>query len=75
MRWLWAYGNNRLSVEIFDQIRNILQIIFVAVSCFYFLLTEPGKCASSPCQNGGTCHELHGVYSCKCKTGYEGQQL
>ena len=31
------------------------------------------ECASGPCQNGGTCTELHLNYSCSCATGFMGR--
>ena len=30
-------------------------------------------CASSPCQNGGTCIDVHNDYNCTCKDGYSGK--
>ena len=30
------------------------------------------ECASTPCQNEGTCTDLEGGYSCNCVAGYEG---
>ena len=30
------------------------------------------ECASSPCQNGGTCVDDINSYSCNCDVGYEG---
>ena len=31
------------------------------------------ECASSPCHNGATCHDLVNEYSCSCPAGYTGQ--
>ena len=31
-----------------------------------FLLLDINECASSPCQNGGTCHNNLNSYSCNC---------
>eukprot|EP00057_Strongylocentrotus_purpuratus_P010212 XP_011664686.1 PREDICTED: uncharacterized protein LOC105438493 [Strongylocentrotus purpuratus] len=51
----------------------VVALLAIVVACNWNnIFPEPGKCASSPCQNGGTCHERRGEYSCKCKTGYEG---
>ncbi|KAE8610927.1 hypothetical protein XENTR_v10012282 [Xenopus tropicalis] len=30
--------------------------------------TDINECESKPCQNGGTCENLHGGYTCHCKT-------
>lgn len=44
-------------------------------------ITEPDRCHSLPCQNGGTCiQEITGTYKCQCQEGFrgfncEGQQL
>ena len=32
-----------------------------------------GKCASSPCQNGGTCDGGINSYNCYCDAGYTGE--
>ena len=31
-----------------------------------------GECASSPCQNGGTCVDSVNSYSCNCDAGFSG---
>lgn len=33
---------------------------------------EIGSCASSPCQHGGTCTNIHDAYACACVAGYTG---
>ena len=30
------------------------------------------ECASSPCQNGGTCTDLPNGYTCQCNIGWTG---
>ena len=37
-----------------------------------FIPTVVNECASSPCQNGGTCVLVNNWYSCSCDVGYEG---
>ncbi|XP_019644209.1 PREDICTED: protein crumbs homolog 1-like [Branchiostoma belcheri] len=34
--------------------------------------TDIDDCASSPCQHGGICTDLHNSYSCTCAAGWEG---
>ena len=36
------------------------------------LLADTNECASIPCQNGGSCTNLHNSYVCTCIQGYEG---
>ena len=36
------------------------------------LYVDTDECASSPCQNGGTCQDLVNQYQCNCDDGYEG---
>ena len=36
----------------------------------YFLLLDIDECASSPCQNGGTCMDQVNSYQCQCLPGY-----
>ena len=33
------------------------------------------ECSSLPCQNGGSCDDLHGGYRCLCDRGYAGYQV
>ena len=33
---------------------------------------EIDECASSPCQNSGTCNDLVNAFTCDCADGYEG---
>ncbi|XP_030841838.1 NLR family CARD domain-containing protein 4-like [Strongylocentrotus purpuratus] len=49
----------------------VVALLAIVAACNN-LIPEPGKCAKSLCRNGGTCHELHGEYSCTCKSGYGG---
>ena len=37
---------------------------------FYSL--DIDECASSPCQNGGTCNDGINMYNCDCVPGYSG---
>ena len=35
-------------------------------------LVDVDECASSPCQNGGTCLDQINSYNCSCAVGYNG---
>ena len=37
-----------------------------------FSLPDIDECASSPCQNGGTCTDAVNSYTCACVDGYNG---
>ena len=37
-----------------------------------FNVTDDDECVSSPCQNGGTCIDLVGSFSCDCPPGLTG---
>ena len=37
-------------------------------------ITDIDECASSPCENGGTCTQGINLYNCTCQPGYIGQQ-
>ncbi len=36
------------------------------------VVIDTDECASSPCQNAGTCIDAVNGYSCNCTSGYEG---
>jgi len=38
------------------------------------LCVDIDECASSPCQNGGTCADGINSYTCTCAGGYDGAQ-
>lgn len=41
---------------------------------FGIFKTDINECKTvKPCQNGGTCENVHGSYRCSCKTGYAGK--
>ena len=35
-------------------------------------MTDIDECASSPCQNGGTCSDGVNKYTCTCADGFNG---
>lgn len=37
-------------------------------------LSDVNECAAQPCNNGGTCRDLDGDYSCQCPSPYVGKQ-
>ena len=37
-------------------------------------LVDVDECASSPCQNGGTCLDQINSYNCSCVAGYNGSE-
>ena len=39
---------------------------------YMYSALDINECASSPCQNGGTCQDSINAYYCKCVAGYEG---
>ena len=38
------------------------------------LALDINECASNPCTNGGTCHDMYGNFECTCLAGYTGVQ-
>ena len=39
-----------------------------------YLSIDTDECASSPCQNGGTCTDGVDAYTCACVSGWEGEE-
>ena len=39
---------------------------------YLLLILDTDECASTPCQNGGTCADAVNQYTCACVAGYEG---
>ncbi|MCP3665154.1 MAG: calcium-binding EGF-like domain-containing protein [Gammaproteobacteria bacterium] len=39
-----------------------------------YMILDIDECASSPCQNCGTCEDMVNGYSCTCADGYSGAQ-
>ena len=42
------------------------------VTCHNYIDSDIDECASSPCQNGGTCIDDVNTYTCLCASGYAG---
>ena len=40
---------------------------------WHLLPLDVDECASSPCQNGGTCVDVVNAYTCNCVPGYTGE--
>ena len=38
------------------------------INCF----ADIDECEPEPCQNGGTCSDGNGTYSCECTSGFNG---
>lgn len=51
-----------------------LWIIFnnISVANFCLFCTDINDCLGNQCQNGATCIDLIGAYSCQCSAGFEG---
>ena len=41
---------------------------------FYLFFEDIDECASTPCQNGGTCTDQINSYLCQCAPGYTDAQ-
>lgn len=41
---------------------------------FFVSLLDIDECLLNPCQNGATCVNQPGSYSCKCSGGYTGKK-
>ena len=39
---------------------------------FAIFVSDIDECDSSPCQNGGTCHNGQNMYTCTCLPGWTG---
>lgn len=49
---------------------------FLRFNVFFlnFFPTDYDECGNSPCQNGGTCINNDGSFTCICKAGWEGRE-
>lgn len=39
---------------------------------YKIIISEINECISSPCQNGGNCHDQINQYNCSCLPGFNG---
>lgn len=51
---------------------NLHQMIYKFDCTSINFSSDINECASSPCKNGGTCHDDIDSYTCTCIAGYEG---
>ena len=51
-----------------------LSIPRAVFTCTKFIITyaDVNECASSPCKNGGTCHDQLNSFRCSCRGGWSG---
>ena len=56
---------NRISIEYSRKLR-----LFLFKTWNFFI--DIDECASSPCQNGGTCIDVVNAFTCNSAPGYEG---
>ena len=47
-------------------------ILVTIMTKIQILYADIDECASSPCQNGGTCVDGFNSYTCNCDVGYRG---
>lgn len=59
---------NYLVTKIFNYQKHLYLLGFLGTSCE----EKIDPCASSPCQNNGTCYADRLVYSCSCSSGFTG---
>ena len=70
------------SIKVNESIKHFSKKIslnktLVGLACFEFqplklFFIDINECASSPCQNGGTCVDQVNQYTCQCAAGYSG---
>ena len=64
-----SQGNWNGEIKICPKVTNIVEKIIDKIEILSAFID---KCASSPCQNGGTCVDGINSYTCNCKKGYIG---
>ena len=59
-------------IRLLSEIESIFQINNSSQLIPFLLYSDVDECASSPCQNGGSCVDIINGYYCACKSGYHG---
>ena len=60
------------------QLSSIFLVLTMMVSCQeatdFLTRNDIDECLQSPCQNGATCHDGIGKYTCACTEGFDGDE-
>ena len=59
-----------LSLNTNKQTKLFSVCLFIVLICESSLFSDINDCASSPCQNNGTCHDMVNDFNCSCVAGF-----